>query len=199
LNQYNGSCHVDINWRTYYASPYHAADASEMRDFEQATPICYGIDPDRKLKDAHMGDFNSAVACKAACLDKTYCKVYSYNGNSQACYGFDDYSGKCKASGTWNTYSTSGAWPDHTTGAADSDITEMWGDVDNVHFVHKGACVQVKGKGIKDHKDMKLADVWAKKHHTEVKDGECNHKYWNESVNVNHTHGYTIHTYFHTK
>ena len=60
----------------------------------------------------------------------------------------------------------------------------MWGDVRYVHIfmVKKGhtLCVQVDGKGIRDHKNEKKAEAWVAKHLNEkIHDGKCGAKYPN--------------------
>ena len=150
-NKYSGSCSLDNEWTTYYTVSEDASQGAS--NTVQPVPICRGWDPARvhDSLNVHLGKFSTIQKCTFACEAKDGCEVVNYDNNG-SCWGYNTYSGQCETAGTWNTYAISNTkW---SNGASESDITEMWGDVDMIHFVYKGACIQIKGNDVKEHEDL---------------------------------------------
>jgi hypothetical protein len=103
------------------------------------------------------------------------CEVVSYDGDG-VCNGWKTLTNRCEANGSWNTYTVRPT--KFKTGSSDSDITEMWGDVDTVHFDRNNTCIQVEGQKVADH--MAKENAWAKKNNVKIQDGKCDHEHWDK-------------------
>jgi hypothetical protein len=97
------------------------------------------------------------------CTQKKDCEVVTYYGKIGWCQGWKTFSGQCKVNinPSWATYTISDT--KFRDGSSDFDITEMWGDVDTVHFDWKNHCIQVEGKKVADHNPMEKANAWLEK------------------------------------
>ena len=112
------------------------------------------------------------------CTHEKDCEVVAYYGKTGWCTGYKTFSGKCvvNVNPSWTTYTTSTT--KFRDGSSDSDITEMWGDVDTVHFDRNNTCIQVEGQKVADH--MAKENAWAKKNNVKIQDGKCDHEHWDK-------------------